>query len=109
MSSSMPSNDGEEARRTWRSAASQTGAQLWFVHLVVSDLHEHERRLASRDRGFVHVGEPTWDEVRRRGAAFAEWTDEVVQFDTAARTAQEIADALVARLRDRSASKPRCR
>ncbi|UQN29873.1 AAA family ATPase [Brachybacterium kimchii] len=91
-------NDSEPARRTWRTAASRTGAQVEFVHLMISDVHEHERRLEGRDRGLVHVGEPTWTDVQRRRADYAAWSDEFLEFDTAARTADEVADALVARL-----------
>jgi len=91
-------NDSEPARQTWRTAASRTGARMQFVHLVISDMHEHERRLASRDRGLVHVGEPTWSEVQRRRAVYAAWSDELLEFDTSARTADEVADALAAHL-----------
>ena len=65
---------------------------------MISDAREHERRLSGRDRGLVFVGEPTWTDVERRRADDAAWSDEVVEFDTAARTADEIADALAARL-----------
>lgn len=91
-------NDSEEARATWRTAASRTGAHVEFVHLVHSDVQDHERRLSSRDRGLVHVGEPTWTDVQRRRADYAEWSDEVLELDTAARTAEEVADALIVRL-----------
>lgn len=91
-------NDSEEARQIWRTAATRTGAHIEFVYLMISDAREHERRLSGRDRGLVFVGEPTWTDVERRRADDAAWSDEVVEFDTAARTADEIADALAARL-----------
>ncbi|MFW6597224.1 AAA family ATPase [Propionibacteriaceae bacterium Y2011] len=91
-------NDSEEARQTWRTAASGADARIAFVCLTVSDVSEHERRLSGRDRGLVFVGEPTWADVERRSADYAAWSDEVMEFDTAARTADEIADALAARL-----------
>ncbi|KSU67134.1 AAA family ATPase [Arthrobacter sp. NIO-1057] len=91
-------NDNDEARQTWRTAASRTGARIEFVYLMISDAREHERRLRGRDRGLAHVGEPTWSDVQRRGADYAAWSDEVVEFDTAARTSDEVADALLARL-----------
>lgn len=90
-------NDSEEARQTWRTAASRTGAFLEFVHLMISDAREHERRLSGRDRGLVFVGEPSWTDVERRRADYAVWSDDVLEFDTAARAADEIADALVVR------------
>lgn len=91
-------NDSDEARQTWRTAASRTGARIEFVYLMISDAREHERRLRGRDRGLTHVGEPTWSDVQRRRADYAAWSDEVVEFDTAARTADEVADALAAHL-----------
>jgi len=94
-------NDSEEARQTWRTAASRTEASIEFVHLMISDAREHERRLSGRDRGFVFVGEPTWTDVERRRADYAAWSDEVLEFDTAARTADEIAGVITARLSTR--------
>lgn len=91
-------NDSEPARQTWRSAASRTGAHIDFVHLQISDLHEHERRLKGRDRGLVHVGEPTWTQVQHRRADYAAWSEEVLEFDTAGRTADGVADELVTRI-----------
>lgn len=92
-------NDSEPARQTWRTAASQTGAHLEFVYLVISDVQEHERRLSGRDRGLAYVGEPSWSDVQRRRIDYAAWSDEVSEFDTAARAADEVADVLIARLR----------
>ena len=91
-------NDNDEARQTWRTAASRTGARIEFVYLMISDAREHERRLRGRDRGLAHVGEPTWSEVQRRRAVYAAWSDELLEFDTSARTADEVADALAAHL-----------
>lgn len=87
-------NDSEEARQTWRNAAMATGAALDFVYLVTSDAHEHERRLLNRDRGFVQVGEPTWDDVQRRRGGYAAWVDDVIELDTSMDTAEDVAEAL---------------
>lgn len=89
-------NDSEEARQTWRTAAARTGARVDFVNLVVSDAQEHEGRLSGRDRGLAYVGEPTWADVQRRRADYAPWSDEVLELDTAARSATEVADELIA-------------
>jgi predicted kinase len=87
-------NDSEEARQTWRTAASQTGSHVEFVHLVISDVQEHERRLSGRDRGLAYVGEPAWADVQRRRDDYAPWSDEVLEIDTDARTVGEVADLL---------------
>ena len=82
-------------------AAARTGATLEFVHLMISDALEHQRRLSGRDRGLAYVSEPTWSDVRRRRAVYAAWSDEVLEFDTAVQVADEIADSLIARLSTR--------
>ncbi|GAB3565177.1 P-loop nucleotide/nucleoside kinase family protein [Spelaeicoccus albus] len=94
-------NDSEEARQTWRTAASRTGSHIDFVYLVVSDVQDHERRLGGRNRGLAHVGEPSWSSVQRRRDDYAVWSHDVLNFDTAAQTADEIADTLTARLSTR--------
>ncbi|MCF8590156.1 hypothetical protein [Gordonia liuliyuniae] len=97
----MQSTTVEEARQTWRTAAARTAASLEFVHLMISDALEHQRRLSGRGRGLAHVSEPTWSAVQRRRADYAAWSDEVLEFDTAAQAADEIADSLSARLSTR--------
>lgn len=91
-------NDSEEARQTWRTAAARTGAHLDFVHLVISDVHEHERRLRDRDRGLPHVGEPTWPDVQRRHADYTVWTDEILEFDTSEHSVDVVAAEIAERL-----------
>ena len=91
-------NDREAARQTWRSAAAQAGSRLDFVHLVIRDAREHERRLRGRDRGFAHVGEPSWADVLDRRASYAAWTEKVIEMDTSAQAAPALAAALAERL-----------
>ena len=91
-------NDSAPARQTWRTAASRTGAHLEFVYLVTSDVKEHQRRLNGRDRGLVHVGEPSWSDVQRRRTEYASWSDEVLEFDAAVRGVDDIAGVLATRL-----------
>ncbi|WP_068249784.1 hypothetical protein [Janibacter corallicola] len=68
---------------------------------MISDVQEHERRLSSRDRGLVLVGEPTWADVQRRRAEYAAWSDEVLELDTSAHAPGEIAETLIALLEQR--------
>ena len=95
-------NDSDEARQTWRAAAARTGTDIQFMHLVISDMQEHRQRLRGRDRGLVHVGEPTWSDVQHRRADYAAWSDAVVEVDTGGRTAEEVAELLVDRIDVRS-------
>lgn len=89
-------NDSEPARQTWRSAASRTGANIQFVHLMISDVHVHEQRLRGRDRGLIHVGEPSWPNVQCRRIEYAEWADEILEIDMGERTVEDVAGVLVA-------------
>lgn len=91
-------NDSDEARQTWRNAASRTGSRLDFVHLAISDAQEHERRLAGRERGLPFVGEPTWVDVQRRRAEYAAGSDEVLELDTSSQPVDDVVAALVTRL-----------
>lgn len=91
-------NDSDDARQTWRNAAKARGAELVFVHLITSDLLEHERRLGGRDRGFTHVLEPRWDQVQLRAAEYSPWTDEHIELDTAMLSVDDVADAVIARM-----------
>lgn len=74
-------NDGEAARDTWRAAAVSAGVALNFVLLNVSDADEHRRRLEGRDRGLVHVAEPTWEQVQARAAEYEPWIGEHAVID----------------------------
>ena len=66
--------------------------------LVTSDVKEHQWRLNGRDRGLVHVGEPSWSDVQRRRTEYASWSDEVLEFDAAVRGVDDIAGVLATRL-----------
>jgi predicted kinase len=77
-------NDSELARQTWRNAAERTNVALRFVLLDCSDQDEHRRRLESRQRGLVHIPEPTWSQVLTRAAEYETWTDECILVDTRA-------------------------
>lgn len=82
-------NDTEPARETWRRAAISTGAELRWVVLIMGDTAEHEARLRGRDRGFLHVPEPSWDEVE--GRAMQPWTGPRHVIDVTECCAEEIA------------------
>jgi len=66
-------NDSEAARNTWRNAAHATGHPVTFVLLTVPSLDEHQRRLESRERGFTHIAEPTWEQVCARAGDYEPW------------------------------------
>lgn len=90
-------SDSDAPRQTWRNAASATGGDLRFVHLVISDPEEHRRRLLDRDRGFVNVPEPEWQDVQLRSAEYAPWVDEHLEVDTSTTRADDIVASMIAR------------
>lgn len=78
----------EDARRLWRNLARECAADLIWVEVVCSDEVAHRGRLASRDRGFGSVLEPTWEQVLGRRDATEPWPtvdrDRLLRVDTAA-------------------------
>lgn len=85
-------NDSEPARETWRRAASATGADLRWAVLTVGDADHHAARLQGRDRGFVHVPEPTWAAVT--AGEHAPWVDPHLRIDTVDLGADEVAERI---------------
>jgi len=67
-------NDSEPARETWCTAATNAAVPLTFIVLTLTDPTEHRRRLERRSRGFVHLPEPTWDQVQTRAQAYEPWS-----------------------------------
>lgn len=81
-------NDSEPARDTWRRAADTADAALCWVVLTMSDHAEHASRLQARDRGFLHVVEPTWGDVAAR--RMAPWRDRHRMIDGAGLTVEQV-------------------
>jgi predicted kinase len=94
-------NDSEPARDTWRAAAATTRSGLAFALLTLDDEVEHRRRLETRQRGFVHLPEPTWPEVTARAAAYPPWAEGACLRLDARRAVHEVVQDLVARLAGR--------
>ncbi|TKJ31564.1 AAA family ATPase [Blastococcus sp. CCUG 61487] len=94
-------NDSEPARDTWRTAAATSRSRLVFVVLVLDDVAEHRRRLATRQRGLTHVPEPSWAEVRARAATYAPWSDDECLRLDAGRPVEDLVEELTARLAGR--------
>lgn len=82
-------NDSEPARETWRRAADSADAALCWVVLTMSDATGHASRLRERDRGFVHVAEPTWAEVA--GREVAPWIDSHLTMDVSKSSREHVA------------------
>ena len=89
-------NDSEAARDTWRQAAGAAATQVRFVLLTLSDAVEHRRRLEGRERGMVHVGEPTWEQVQARATAYEPWVGPFTEVDASLPVAEVIAQVLAA-------------
>ena len=90
-------NDSEDARATWRAAATHTGTRAAFVLLRLDDQAEHRRRLEARTRDLVNVPEPTWQDVQERAAAYQPW-DETCLPVSATGTVDQVVHAVLAAL-----------
>jgi predicted kinase len=90
-------NDSEAARDTWRRASATTGVPLMFFLLSLNDEAEHRRRLEGRRRNLTNVREPSWDDVRSRGATFEPWVDEPLRV-SADGSLQQVAGIILTRL-----------
>jgi predicted kinase len=82
-------NDSEPARDTWRRSAASAGAALCWVVLTMSDSAAHASRLRDRQRGFVHLPEPTWADVAER--AVGQWVDAHHAIDVTGSSAEAVA------------------
>jgi predicted kinase len=88
-------NDSEEARQTWRDTAAGAEADVRFVLLLPPADDEHQRRLRVRRRGFEHISEPSWSQVRARAENYERWRDEPIELASV-----EPVETLVDRLAD---------
>jgi predicted kinase len=82
------------ARGHWRRLAAECSAELRWIYVLCSDEVEHQRRLASRQRGIEGFPEPTWESVLKRKAEFPPWTDERLMLDTMNSREDNLAAAL---------------
>jgi predicted kinase len=96
-------NDSEDARQTWRRAASKNEATLTFAHLTCSDAAEHRRRLEARRRAFAWLPDPSWAQVLDRSQSYAPWNCEHLEVDTRDITVGEVSDRVCAYAADRHA------
>lgn len=75
-------NAVEPARHQWRELAARCSVPMIFVEVICSDPHVHRARLTARCRELSGMPEPTWDDVVRRAAEYAPWTDRVLRLDS---------------------------
>jgi predicted kinase len=73
-------NGVEEARAMWRDLSKETGARLFLLEVVCSDVQEHRRRVESRSAATPPLPAPTWQEVLAR--EFQPWKEPVLRVDS---------------------------
>jgi predicted kinase len=94
-------NPLELTRAAWRAAAARAQQPCIEIEVLCSDAAEHRRRVESRTAAApADARVPTWAQVQAR--SFEPWTGDVLRIDTAGRDPQTCAEALLARLRDKS-------
>jgi hypothetical protein len=74
--------------------AERTGVPLRVIEVVCHDQLEHRRRFEARRRGLNGFTEPSWDDVVRRGAAAARWSEEHLVLDSMAAPESNLTTAL---------------
>ncbi len=85
-------------RETWRAVAVEAAARILEVEIVCSDVVEHRRRVEQRAVDVPGLVPPTWASVQQHD--YLPWTTRRLVIDTAAVSAHDAAQAIVARLRD---------
>jgi predicted kinase len=75
-------------RASWRSLASDQGADLVVIACICSDAALHRRRIerrriAARRRGIPGMAEATWELVEQRRREYEPWVDDRLVLDTA--------------------------
>ncbi|PPK94262.1 putative kinase [Kineococcus xinjiangensis] len=91
-------NDAPEARDAFRDLAAQHAAPLHFVEVRCPDEELHRRRLEGRRRDLQGFPEPSWESVRPRRDAFADWPQPRLVLDSR-RPLHELSAELVQRVR----------
>ena len=68
-------------RQAWRAVAHRAGVRVVEIEIVCSDVHEHRRRVESRDADIPGHELPTWRDVVERD--YRPWTSARIVIDTA--------------------------
>lgn len=70
-----------ESRIKWGDIASSSGAQLANIHVVCSDVTEHQRRVVTRTADIPGLAPPTWESVQSH--EYEPWDEAPFCIDTA--------------------------
>lgn len=87
-------------RDAWLHVAKCCGVGALEAEVQCSDVNEHRRRVEKRTADIPGLILPTWDEVVSR--AYHPWTREHLVLDTATRSVEENAAAILQALRQKS-------
>ena len=85
-----------EERDRWAAIASDTGSNLIQMHIVCSDIDEHESRVQQRKADIEGLTLPSWAHVQRLN--FEPWP-EAIRLDTAGKSERTTIDEAVGLLR----------
>lgn len=91
-------NGARPARETWQRAAAAAGDEPVHFLLRLQDRAEHRRRLEGRQRPFVRVAEPKWDQVVVRASAYEAWPPRSCTVLDAHRPVNELVPGVIAAL-----------
>ncbi|OWV83851.1 adenylyl-sulfate kinase [Rhizobium sp. N122] len=83
-------------REAWLAVAARSGVIAAEVEVICSDKTEHRRRAETRKTDVEGLIKPTWPQIVEH--VYEDWGPRPIVVDTAARSVQEIVDALIVRL-----------
>ena len=86
-------NPWPETRDAWTAVAARADVRTVEIEIVCSDLHEHERRVRSREPEPGGARRITWQEVLARD--YRHWHRDRIVVDTARKSVIECVDAIL--------------
>jgi predicted kinase len=93
-------NPIELTRQKWEDVAKREDADHVNIEVRCTDPVAHKERVEKRSTGVPGLKLPTWQQVMDR--EYHEWTRERIVIDTAGKSAEENAQALLNRLRNKA-------
>jgi predicted kinase len=84
----------QESRETWRTLASDHGAEFKLTECICSDADLHRGRLTGRTRGIPGWYELTWEDVKSVSARYEPWPETRLVVDAVHPLAQNVETVL---------------
>jgi predicted kinase len=86
-------------RDAWLAVGERAGVRAIEVEIICSDLHEHQRRVESRESDAPDIKPVTWQQILARD--YRHWNRERKVVDTAGKAVQECTEQILAHIDSR--------